>query len=103
MRDVACLALAHFACQGPITEQDIVLEIDLEAAPDHVGRDDRRHLAVHRQGLGVQQPVPLFENVNPGSQKIFVIASAGRPHDPGVVARREDDGRCNPPTGAGTR
>ncbi len=76
------LARQHGRSGGGVLQQQVVLEIQVEAAQIQVGRPDQRQLIVHRQRLGVQQAVAVFVDGYAGREQPVVGAAAGTGDDP---------------------
>ena len=86
-RHVAQLPLANGGAGGRIVDDQVVLEVELKAAPVHVGRADQRDLAVGGDRLGVQQAQRVFVDLHAGLQQGRVGAVARGADQLGVVAR----------------
>src|SRR6187549_1805519 len=92
MGQVLILTTAHFGGESRITEQDIVLIVQIKTSPIHVGGSEQGDLAIQSEGLGVKQATLEFENTNPSRQQVSVVTATGRLHYERVIPRRKDDG-----------
>ena len=94
--DIAQLALADDLGEGLVGEQDVVLEIQFEAAAVEIGRTDQADALVDDHGLGVEQAGAILVELDPGVDQVAEIAAAGRGDDPAVDPGRQDQHRPNP-------
>src|SRR5262245_50143026 len=77
---VSILAEAHFRSESAITEQNVVLVVQVKASSVHVGRPNQGNLAIEGERLGVKQATFKLEYANPGRQQVSVVTAAGRLH-----------------------
>ena len=72
---VLILTTAHFGGESRITEQDVVLIVQVKTSPIHVGGPEQGDLAIQRERLGVKQATLEFENANPSRQQVSIVTA----------------------------
>src|SRR5690242_9704541 len=89
---VLILTTSHFGGESRITEQNVVLIVQVKTSSIHVSRPEQGDLAVQGERLGVKQAMLEFENANPSRQQVSIVTATGCLHYERVIPRRNNDG-----------
>jgi RNA polymerase primary sigma factor len=93
--EVAELTVADRRGDAGVEHEQVVLEVEFQAAPVHVRRADQGDPGVDGDRLGVQQAQRVLEEAYAAPQQVRVGAAAGGRDERGVVARGHDEGRLH--------